>query len=72
MDTNKMQIRHRLQVAPLPLLSSGGLLVPTPLPRISLRALLGYRRLLLSLQQGRSPPIGLSLFTLMHDIHHLI
>lgn len=67
-----MQIHHRLQVAPLPLLRSGGLLVPTPLPRVSPRVLLGYRRLLLSLQQRRSPPIGLSLFTLMHDIHHLI
>ncbi|KAG7238995.1 hypothetical protein INR49_030260 [Caranx melampygus] len=36
-------------------------------PTISeIRVLLGYRRLLLSPQQGRSPPIGLSLFAPTH------
>lgn len=56
MDTNKMLIHRRLQVAPLPLLSSGGLSVPTPLPCVSPRELLGDRRLLLSPQRGCGPP----------------
>ena len=59
-------------MAPLPLLGSGGLLVPTPLPCVSPRVLLGYRRLLLSPQQARSPPIGCSLLTPLHGIHLLI
>lgn len=50
-----MLIHHGLQVSPLPLLSSGGLSVPTPLPCVSPRVLLGYRRLLLSPQQGTRP-----------------
>lgn len=61
MDTNKMLIHHGLQVAPLTPLRSGGLSVPTPLSRLPPRELLGRRRLLLSPQRGRSPPIGLSL-----------
>lgn len=67
-----MLIHRGLQVAPLLLLSSGGLLVPTPLRCVSPRVLLGHRWLVLSSQQGHSPPIGLSLFTPMPGIHHLI
>lgn len=62
MDTNEMLMRHRLQVAPLTLLCSGGLSVPTPFPCDPSRDLLGCRQLLLSLQHGRGPPIGSSLF----------
>lgn len=50
----------------------GDLLVPTPLPCDSPRVLLGHRWLVLSSQQGHSPPIGLSLFAPMCGIHHLI
>lgn len=63
MDTNKMLIPRRLQVGPpSPPLSSGGLSVPTPLPCVSPRVLLGYRRLLRTPQRGCGPPIGSSLF----------
>lgn len=58
MDTNKMLIHHGLQVAPLPLFSSGGLLVPTPLPWVSPRVLLENWRLVLSPQRGCSPPLA--------------
>lgn len=67
-----MQIHHGPQVASLPLFSSGGLLVPTPLPQVSPRVLLEDRRLLLSPQQGRRPPIGSSLSTPLHGFHSLI
>lgn len=62
MDTNEMLMRHWLQVAPLTLLCSGGLSVPTPFPWDPPRDLLGCRRILLSPQHGRGPPIGSSLF----------
>lgn len=58
-----MLIHHGLQVAPLTLLRSGGLSVPTPRsPCPSRRVLLECRRLLLCPQRGRCPPIGSSLF----------
>lgn len=72
MDTNKMLIHCGPQVAPLPLLSSGGLTVPTPLSWVSIGVLLGYWRPPPSLQRGRSPPIGLSLFEPMRAIHCVI